>query len=585
MQDSNNNNSKDKNNTKAANKEETLTVGERILYALAVVLAPGIPVFYLYGNNAAQGIVFSHFVIFSAVLALVSLVLYLAISKLYLPSRRTVILLVVFWILFWFLPQIVRTILGGFIDNIYFAFVAISIVIFIAYILRNVNVNGLVANTVSVMLCVLFAFNFVPEAITVVIGSIRRSEQSASGALHNGSNAGFYIDDTLPKPNIYWIHMDGMIGFSAVEQYFGDCQSELKQELSQRGFLINEEARLDAGYTRVAIPSMLSPVFYDSYLSAILSEHSHLTRSDRENAVYKSMTDDDVSLNNALQNLELFEAVAMAGYDVVGTSGWPFLEIPISYRNSTMLFDTPSGSMITHDPAMPDYNRFSLFANLIIDASALTLFKYEINGLIDTKRPPTNYLPVPEYSSATDVYTTGVSSGMAWMVRAMEHTKTFDEPFIIYFINMSAHVEDLGSRGRAYIFDENGERRMLLEDEDEDINDVMRYLPQHKYAAKEMLAMVDTILKNDPDAVIILQGDHGIHGIGTGSMYYDTDFMLERGYSLEDQLNLNMHVISAVRIPPQYGSLDEPLDPLDISRYLVNTFIGAGNYDYLYYGG
>jgi hypothetical protein len=41
--------------------------------------------------------------------------------------------------------------------------------------------------------------------------------------------------------------------------------------------------------------------------------------------------------------------------------------------------------------------------------------------------------------------------------------------------------------------------------------------------------------------------------------------------------------MSAVRIPPQYGKLSQPLDPLDIARYLVNNFVGKGNYDYLYY--
>jgi len=59
--------------------------------------------------------------------------------------------------------------------------------------------------------------------------------------------------------------------------------------------------------------------------------------------------------------------------------------------------------------------------------------------------------------------------------------------------------------------------------------------------------------------------------------------MSARGYDLEDQLNLNLSVISAVRLPPKYGKLLQPLDPLDIARYLVNHFVGKGNYNYLYY--
>ena len=48
-------------------------------------------------------------------------------------------------------------------------------------------------------------------------------------------------------------------------------------------------------------------------------------------------------------------------------------------------------------------------------------------------------------------------------------------------------------------------------------------------------------------------------------------------------LELNYSTVSAVRIPEKYGSLTEPLDPLDITRYLVNHFVGEGNYDYLHY--
>jgi hypothetical protein len=34
-------------------------------------------------------------------------------------------------------------------------------------------------------------------------------------------------------------------------------------------------------------------------------------------------------------------------------------------------------------------------------------------------------------------------------------------------------------------------------------------------------------------------------------------------------------VMSAVRIPETWGGLQEPLDPLDISRVLVNRYVGS----------
>ena len=82
-----------------------------------------------------------------------------------------------------------------------------------------------------------------------------------------------------------------------------------------------------------------------------------------------------------------------------------------------------------------------------------------------------------------------------------------------------------------------------------------------------MLDAIDLILEN-PDAVIILQSDHGIYN------YAVLRNLLEIGIPLDTVLELNYSVFSAVRIPAQYGGLDEPLNPLNISRVLVNRFVG-----------
>jgi hypothetical protein len=99
------------------------------------------------------------------------------------------------------------------------------------------------------------------------------------------------------------------------------------------------------------------------------------------------------------------------------------------------------------------------------------------------------------------------------------------------------------------------------------------YLPQHKFAMKTMIALTDIILEKDPLAVIVIEADHGVH-------IYDDSLMYSSGYTEEDMRNLNFNVLSAVRIPKIYGHIAEPLDPLNISRWLVNNFVGR-NYVYL----
>ena len=71
----------------------------------------------------------------------------------------------------------------------------------------------------------------------------------------------------------------------------------------------------------------------------------------------------------------------------------------------------------------------------------------------------------------------------------------------------------------------------------------------------------------------MLQADHGIHIMPAHN------YMLDIGYTETQVMEMWLSVISAVRIPQQYGESDEPVDPLDITRLLVNRFVGE-NYEY-----
>lgn len=76
--------------------------------------------------------------------------------------------------------------------------------------------------------------------------------------------------------------------------------------------------------------------------------------------------------------------------------------------------------------------------------------------------------------------------------------------------------------------------------------------------------------------MIVLQADHGLHGTGEG--------LIKETFG-EDAIAAELwnQVFSAVRVPEQYQNGEERYayeNPLNISRYLVNRFIGR-NYEYL----
>jgi hypothetical protein len=58
------------------------------------------------------------------------------------------------------------------------------------------------------------------------------------------------------------------------------------------------------------------------------------------------------------------------------------------------------------------------------------------------------------------------------------------------------------------------------------------------------------------------------------------DVLDEMGFSDSEQIKALTSTISAVRIPYQYGGLDHALAPQNITRELVNRFVGQ-NYTLL----
>jgi hypothetical protein len=87
--------------------------------------------------------------------------------------------------------------------------------------------------------------------------------------------------------------------------------------------------------------------------------------------------------------------------------------------------------------------------------------------------------------------------------------------------------------------------------------------------------MIDEILERDPDAVIVLQGDHGLHG--------NSEAEITDTFGKDAVAPIWNQVMSALRVPEKYQNGDETYaleNPLNMSRYLVNAFVGR-NYRYI----
>ena len=562
-------------------------IDDRLIYLAAVAVAPSIPLFYLYNRNNPEGLLFKHFLVTGGVLAVISLAIYLPVSKFILRCGHAMIIIALFWAAFWFFKPIGNIIAR---DNASAAFYLLLSIGLIGYFLDGIEINRLVKNTMAILLCLMFAYNFVPGVFIVSRSEIRRAYNKWAGKLPYEIKTEFNIVSDLHKPNIYWLHMDAMMGFDAVEHYFNDPQTALKNDLLERGFIINKSARLEAGYTRIAMAAMLSPVFYDSYLAGEFARAAKFAGFYYGNSIITSMTKKGFSLDDIYPQIELLKAFSDAGYLNIGNSAMVFTNVSINV--DMMVDDAVTTYTVISREALVTFNKFVNFKNIITDASVLSVIKPKIDEMFEKEKPISNDQPLPAYQETVNRYLSGsdVDWNMDRYVRDMKYTASIQTPHFYYISNLTAHVGLFGTVigkvtykkpvGHTFFLDEYG--RYYKERQDDPL-DVHLYLPQHKYAVKEMMAQIDTVIENDPDAVIIIQGDHGIHAHGIDYSPSGFKSMSARGYNTEEQKKLHFSVISAVRIPPQYGKLSQPLDPLDIGRYLVNNFVGKGNYDYLYY--
>jgi hypothetical protein len=552
--------------------------GARLSFALqlfAALCAPNIVLLNLYVQNHYRGIRLLHTFGFGLIVALFSTAVFLALWKFTRLRGKALIIGVLFWAAFWFFHQMYALFNSQLVAQWAFAALLLLAIVFACFKFQKYTVPTYVLNTIAGTLCCLAFYNAF-SAISVRLGKNMRPEN-----VPYEIKTSFTVDTALPHPNVYFVQTDAMVGFDTINRYFGDSQGTLKSELNNRGFVINDTAKLYAGGTFIGVPMLTSPTFFDSYAKNIISGTKKLTNNsdkkiDVNTQFFEKFQEDGVAIldyqyGSVLNNNELAQSFIDAGYSQAANGVLDFggsAVIEKFYNGLINATENGDDTEILTAPPVGDVFR-QRFVDLLINTSALTLCGTTLANAI-SHRNSDAYLPqsidyLPQYEDIVNRYIEPIvdDDRARQVVRILyDMLQTTKEPRLLYLVEGIAHYY--------FYFDENGHQR-----EGANGLGVGEMYLQWQWAAKVMLACVDMILEQDPDAVIVLESDHGFHG-------YEYDEMRKDGYTEEDMRNLHYSVMSAVRIPPQYGTLSEPLDPLDITRYMVNNCVGE-NYEYLYY--
>jgi hypothetical protein len=379
----------------------------------------------------------------------------------------------------------------------------------------------------------------------------------------------FNIDKSLQHPNIYYFLLDGTVGFGSLEKYFNYDTSNIERALNDRGFVINKDAWLGAGYTNDALLCLMSPQLYDSLLTPYYSNTYDTVIYERGQKINVDFNKLGIDINDIFainSNTEITNAFLQAKYNEA-TISWPpiMLNKDKYYNLEAADFPVLIGKA---DISVNLYN----FTDLLTQSSILSIAREPILLCANTLTYKPEDYKLPQYEDIVneimDPNTYSPEDRGAWeqlYIRFIaDIILTVDSPKFVFIHDMIAHSP--------FYCDENG---IALEPDllpDHWWGDVTKYLPQYKYSEKVMVKLVDLVLRHDPDAIIVLQADHGIH--------YDGHFWEGTDYTVKEINDMSFNVFSAVRVPEKYGILAEPLEPLNITRWLVNNYVGQ-NYEYV----
>lgn len=375
----------------------------------------------------------------------------------------------------------------------------------------------------------------------------------------------FFIDEGLESPNVYFLLCDGMVGFEVMEKYFAESQDEFKGELEMRGFEINKEASLESGHqTRIAIPAMMSPDFNDNYLKRYLSDH--------ESAMVLRYQPDTL-LYLARINNETIRAFDEKGYETVAMSVDDKFFLPNTdyyyyieayYRDRTNRVTSAELVKKSKDESKEfDADRVyahqlgEIFLGGIPEEVYDRFFSHDEIEEMDLS---TSFDGVDEVLLGSQY--AKVNTAMVEGLYDSLNSNGIGEPKFVIIHNLMPHGP--------FNLDENGGSV-----KSENRGDINYYPGHHEYSAKVLVNMIDMIIKSDPDAVIIVQGDHGLH--------MQNSEKIKNAFGEDVSVEIWNSVISAIRVPEKYRNGEEHHameDPRNIFRYLVNNFVGH-NYEYI----
>jgi hypothetical protein len=339
--------------------------------------------------------------------------------------------------------------------------------------------------------------------------------------------------------NIYFFIFDTMMSVRAVKEYFGAEIDDELELLREMGFHIIESGSfININTTRFSFASLLSPRFFDEYLKKEFELVRHTLRYN-----YPEFEDINAQTKNKwVQSIhftpihsELFAAFRKKNYTVQYTY-------------------------------VPDVVSMGKFISKV--TCYHTVYSFIHRRYFRQSR-------VPSFSSPMWHNRREKIEHEIHRINELNSEKK-QLFFSHFFIPHCPYI---------YFMDgtERTESEMLSLNVDFEAH-MRAFMEQWVFSLRLMISSMESILHNDPKAVIVIIGDHGIGGDGEGAHSLLKHFIDDPQYTPADLDILRNEIFVALRLEDCADAVNNPIfrDPHNIVRYLVNTYVGE-NYEYLSY--
>ena len=417
-------------------------------------------------------------------------------------------------------------------------------------------------------ICLLFAMN--------AFSSVRYIRQSGS---EYTLKTEFAVDETLNSPNIYFFFMDGAMGLDVFDQYYQNETAPFRTAMEAEGFSLDGAAMLNAKHsTGIVMPAIFCPSFDDSFLQKMLAANPTMDR-DTFMATYGE------ELNAAHCNNELlmaFRAKGYASYVITGeydpfvpmqTDRFYLVDHHISSTAGEIYTatnaDTPYSIDINFNPekisGMAMLNVLSLFVpDFLTERAASYLGGSEEQAFLADMRKVPETLTDQQIDSLFDGNEVAIRY-YAGLAQSLNETIQFSGPKVVIIHNLMLHLP-YGIQNADY------ERGPWPDGE----TDLPHFEGHYLYTLDVLKRMTQLVLESDPNAIIIVQGDHGIHG-----EWYEN--AIAARFGADAVVPFQDSTLSGMRVPMDEQDADFACalkNPRNISRWLVNHFVGQ-NYEYV----